>query len=63
MPSAPQNEYVSNVERAVIESQQELEDAKIYVEEFDGAMEQITNYKTRDADIRSSVVKSLNIPS
>ncbi|MBC6165197.1 hypothetical protein HCA15_00970 [Listeria booriae] len=63
MPSAPQNEYVSNVERAVIEAQQELEDAKIYVEEFDGAMEQITNYKTRDADIRSSVVKSLNIPS
>ncbi|MBA3926556.1 hypothetical protein [Listeria rustica] len=53
MPSVPQNEYTSNVERAVIEAQTELEDAKFYVEEFDDAMEQITNYKTRDADIRS----------
>lgn len=53
MPGREYSEYQSSVERAVIEAEQQYLDACAYVEEFDFAVNSITNYKTRDPEVRN----------
>lgn len=53
MPGGGFKEYQSNIERAVVEAQVELQEAENYVRDFDEAVNSLTNYKTTSPDIRS----------
>ncbi|MBC1532074.1 DUF1492 domain-containing protein [Listeria seeligeri] len=53
MPGGGFKEFQSDVERAIVTAQTELEEAKLYIEEFDEAINDLTNYKTTNADVRS----------
>ncbi|EAD6941075.1 DUF1492 domain-containing protein [Listeria monocytogenes] len=53
MPGGGYKEFQSDVEQAVVNAQTELEQAKIYIEEFDEAFAALTNYKTMSVEVKS----------
>ncbi|WP_239256669.1 DUF1492 domain-containing protein [Listeria ilorinensis] len=53
MPGGGYKEYQSDVERAIVEAQHELEEARIYVKRFEEAVDAITNIRTNVPEIRN----------
>ncbi|MBF2504938.1 DUF1492 domain-containing protein [Listeria welshimeri] len=53
MPGGGYKEFQSDVERAIVTAQTELEQAKLYIEDFDEAFAALMNYKTTNAEVRS----------
>lgn len=53
MPGGGYKEFQSDVEQAVVNAQTELEQAKMYIEEFDEAFAALTNYKTMNVEVKS----------
>lgn len=53
MPGGGFNEYASQTERAVVEAQEELFLAQKYVQEFNDAIEAISNFRTNVPEVKN----------